>query len=433
MYLYGLIYICPYILQMWHENNLNRNENTHDGKSQNVSLVSNQKKIKVCIHLQYPYAYRKKTHNLTQIESDKIDGFYYEMWKVISNEIQLNSKGKWNIEEYFIEEEALKEKSEISNHHLNVNDYDIVVGLYNSHNFPYIKNKWTFSDPIFIRDFTIITKRVNRMNELFIHMFLKKYVPIVLVFIVVSIILGNILYTFTPRKNRKNAIWHMFSGMMGEFGYLSEKLSDHYNKTTWFSYVVNIIMLMICLYCFIYIQATINTTMIYSKNKIQRSGTFINTPHKMNIGYISDMKLEIEKFIEQTTNFKLKEIPMSYEDAVDEYLIKPRDNEPKIPKKTVSDIKDGKQVDNIDGILVDNIKYRHEKYIKPDKENAVVMIDTTFGKHPISLAIKNQGVLSSTETMVDTVNTAIRELHRRGGLQNTCDYYMKENAKQHCI
>lgn len=431
---------------MWHENNIKRTNDANEIQNKHLSQNSHATDIKVCIHMQYPYIYRndsiKRIDSKNNMKDNDVVGFYYEMWKAIRDDITLHSNGKLRFKEDFIEEKDIEKYMRNQTHMFktDMNHYDIVIGLYNSHMFmnpnknshelngnhlistDSNSDAWSFSDPIFLRHYTIVTQRKNKMNELFTQMFLKKYLPIMLIFVVISFILGNVLYQFTPRKSRRNAIWQMLSGMMGEFGYLSEKLSDHYKKATWFSYVVNTFMLMICLYCFIYIQATINTTMIYSKNKIQNSSSFTDTPHKMRVGFPHDMKIDVEKYIAPTTKFKLVEIPKNYNDALRDYITSHKKD-------------DGNNEEKIDGVLVDILKFKHEMHTRPNSMDEIVMIDKTYGKHPISLAINNQMPSSSLSKykMLDEVNTAIRRLHQTEVLQRTCDYYMKENAAHHCI
>lgn len=224
-----------------------------------------------------PYIYNGTAGDGHETKSDDSKGFYYHIWDAIKtkiNEIRV-SRGMSLVR---FEETIAKvgqDQDQGQNLDAERGAFDIVIGngLVDTHT-PSKSVGWLSTRDIFVRDYRLLYRRENRVYMLFYRLFLQKYLPIVGFLLIISLFLGQILYAYTPRVSRKNAVWQTLTAMMGEFGYLAEKMSDHHKKTTIKGYIVATIILMICLYCFVYIQATINTTMFYSKNAFSTNVSF---------------------------------------------------------------------------------------------------------------------------------------------------------------
>lgn len=180
------------------------------------------------------------------------DGFYYKIWSKLKEKL-----------DYEFEEETISDMSESK-------DADVIISISKSDT----TEDWLYTLPIFTRMFVLIyeSKKMS-VWELFYKLFLKRFIPIVAVFVIISMALGELLYRFTPRKSRKNAFWQSFSGVLGAYGYVAEKLSDHPKKVRVSSYIITGIVLICILYMFLYLQATINTTMLFSRDQMVKGSS----------------------------------------------------------------------------------------------------------------------------------------------------------------
>lgn len=222
-----------------------------------------------------PYIYKSTADNGNGTKSDDSKGFYYHIWDAIKakiNEIRVSrGMGLVRFEETIAK--VGQDQDQSLNHENGAFDVVIGSGLADTR-APSNSVGWLSTRDVFVRDYRLMYKRENRVYMLFYRLFLQKYLPIVVFLLIISLFLGQILYAYTPRVSRRNAVWQTLTAMMGEFGYLAEKMSDHHKHATLKGYFVATIILMICLYCFVYIQATINTTMFYSKNAFSTNVSF---------------------------------------------------------------------------------------------------------------------------------------------------------------
>lgn len=204
------------------------------------------------------------------IESDR-SGFYYAIWQKIKdqmNTMKHDMKDGERMTHYFFTEDFAPgyflgyDEVERAVYE----EYDVIVGMFDGALPNDVRDLgWNVSNPLFLHKSVVVEKNDFSFFKMFYNLFFKKYLPLLIIFISLSVLLGQLLFKYTKRMSRRNAVWQTLSAMMGEFGYLSEKLSDHYREISYIGYFVNMVVFIICLYCFLYIQATINTTMIYSK------------------------------------------------------------------------------------------------------------------------------------------------------------------------
>ena len=204
------------------------------------------------------------------IESDR-SGFYYAIWQKIKdqmNTMKHDMKDGERMTHYFFTEDFAPgyflgyDEVERAVYE----EYDVIVGMFDGALPNDVRDLgWNVSNPLFLHKSVVVEKNDFSFFKMFYNLFFKKYLPLLVIFISLSVLLGQLLFKYTKRMSRRNAVWQTLSAMMGEFGYLSEKLSDHHREISYIGYFVNMVVFIICLYCFLYIQATINTTMIYSK------------------------------------------------------------------------------------------------------------------------------------------------------------------------
>lgn len=213
------------------------------------------------------------------------DGFYYKIWSKLKEKL-----------DYEFKEETISDISESK-------DADVLISISKLEQ----TDEWLYTLPIFTRTFVLIyeSKRMT-VWELFYKLFLKRFIPIVTVFIVVSIVLGELLYRFSPRKSRKNAFWQSFSGVLGAYGYVAEKLSDHPNKVQLSSYIITAFVLICILYMFLYLQATINTTMLFSRDQMVKGTSSLDATSYVLVDapntVISQKEAPFELVFEDTNN-----------------------------------------------------------------------------------------------------------------------------------
>ena len=260
------------------------------------------------------------------------DGFYYKIW----NQIKERLKERLN----YTFEEGAEENA------------DVIIGISKIED----NDNWLYTVPVFTRTFVILQES-KKMSvwELFYKLFVKRFIPIILIFLVISVFLGELLYRYTPRKSRRNAFWQSFSGLLGAYGYVAEKLSDHPSKTRPISYVITSIILICILYLFLYLQATINTTMIFSRNQMIEGKNMIS-----NKSYI------------------LTDAPVKQKD---------------VPFQLVSDtsslVEKLEKLKDYDGILVDALE-ANKLLQQPEYSKRFSAIQTTLGSYGVSIAVSKR-------------------------------------------
>lgn len=236
---------------------------------------SNKNNINVLVLTSRPYIIK---------ETENEYGFYLKIWQKIKD---ILSK-KYTFNETF-SAGYFPSQNELVNYQFE--KYDIVIGLFNLKHDE-IMNGWSITNPIFLHTSSVVIKNKFSFLKLFLNLFLKKYIPLFIIFVIISVILGLFLFKFTYRKSKKNAIWQTLTATMGQTGYLTEKLSDNYKKTTLLGYIVTSLILVICLYCFMYMQATISTTMLFSNTNLNEESKqkIYKYKHFKNKRFLSNLK-----------------------------------------------------------------------------------------------------------------------------------------------
>lgn len=408
-----------------------------------MSVESSGRPVRVLIHEDEPYYVTKNS-----LER-KSAGFYEKIWQAIKAEMvrPAETDGAPSGERNYVFEETRVSDPRAA---LGTERYDIVVAL----NHPSSEGAvdlerapeqkggrgaegkrsatgWKYSSPLFLRNYSVVYVMKGNVVSLFYKILFQKYIPVVLVFVLISVFLGLFLYRFTPRKNRRNAIWQTLSGMMGELGYLSEKLSDRHKKVSWWGYVVNLIVLMCCLYGFVYMQATINTTMIYAKDKIQTPSNLTQRTLDRNTrvlvhpqllrgspdAVLAGMGISLTPIRDQGANRAAETgVPSAAEHtrlALDAY-------------KALANTEGSSPVD---GVLVDTIAYNYVRGEKAYKDTKST--DHRIGQHAISLAVDPL----QTGLLYD-LNASIHRLHSRREIQSICkerDTASTPVLEKHCV
>lgn len=394
--------------------------------------------IRVLLHDVEPYITSRNTMGKNLV------GFYGEIWNAIKAEMGRSEgmrpeNGPRSTTAYVFEETRVEHLDARS-----VDEYDVVVGLN-----PPLVTRWARSSPLFIRTYTVVYRPKTQISKMFYHIFIQKYIPIMVLLVMVSVAMGLLLYRFTPRANRRNAIWQTVAGMMGEFGYLTEKLSDHHRRVTVWGYLVNLAILMICLYGYIYLQATINTTMIYAKDAVQipsklkgtlgpsvnllaHPGLVDSSPSTVveNIGVslrslrpiaptTNDANREKSVGTTRTTTRTPRTLMGHTKETLDAY-VRDRDREHDDKKQPHSASR------RVDGVLVDTVAYNHAR-LDP-AYGTLKAVDRKIGHHAVSLAVHPR----RTELLYD-LNASIHRLHSLREIRNICDRHASLSSRDHCV
>lgn len=185
---------------------------------------------------------------------DMYKGSMYEVWVLIKEELKRN--GYNNIEEHHLEDMSSKDAREL----LTTGKYDIVINNLSVNNsVPGIN----FTRPLMLNKYAISYKAegANRFVSFFKILF-KYFIPPLLLLLVISIILGLVLYRYSPRHSKYLSIWQTISGLLGESGYLSEYLSDNIKKTKFSSFLTVFIIMLVSFYFGLYLQASVTQGII---------------------------------------------------------------------------------------------------------------------------------------------------------------------------
>lgn len=321
------------------------------------------------------------------------DGLYRQIWERLKERLQLRG---YRVAEFVGDSPPESEPHACFYKNMSAGErgqYDVAVGLFHPAYEAWGDTGWVYSRPAFVRNYTVIYKQNDNTWRLFGKLFLLKFMPVAMLFVCLSFVLGIILYTFTPRTSRKNAVWQTYSAMMGEFGYLSEKVSDRSNRMTLAGYVITGAMLMVCLYCYLYMQSTINTTMIYSRNDYQTRLRFTEAR--------SNKRLRVEAGHDVIDSARLHKVDR-YFDMVEAT----GDREPK---------------PNINGRLVDTVlsdTYKNTDWIFD--------VQNTVGHHGVSLLINPKRA-----DLVRDIDQCIQDMQANREITRLCD--MQLNAKAYQI
>lgn len=373
-------------------------EEAHNNKHDDVHL-------KVLLYTSEPY-----------IDSER-GGFYYAIWTKIKetlNTMKHLTPGKVGMTHYYFTEKFVPgyflEYSELDSSVYD--DYDVIIGMFDGV-LPFeVHNKgWRMSNPLFVHSSVVV--RLDNFNfiGMFYNLFFKKYVPLLSIFIVMSIILGQVLFKYTRRMSRKNAVWQTLSAMMGEFGYLSEKLSDHYKTISYFGYFVNMVIFIICLYCFLYIQATINTTMIYSnKSSMYRANNSIVAGDKPQ-RYMTNQKHVARK------NLLSSRVDLRDDEQLSQY---------ESTKAIIEDYKSNtREFHEYSGLILDGVMLEH---ITANTSDDSYFVGDAASRVGVGFLVRDAGLLTE-------VNYAIHRLHASDDIRNICNREMKHyspSAKNQC-
>ena len=379
-----------------------------------MGLVSSGRTVRVLIYEVDPYIVAPDSLG------EKTDGFYERIWQTVKADLMPRGSS-------YVFEETRVAASDHPNGTPNDGDYDVVVGLGHP---AFDTANWAHTSPLFVRNYSVVylPSRMS-IRLLFYTIFLRKYVPIVILFVLISVVLGLVLYYFTPRTNLRNAIWQTVAGMMGELGYLTEKLSDRHKRVRWWGYVANLLILMCCLYAYIYLQATVNTTMIYAKDA---------TEGKAGAGKAlsPNMRLLVHPDL-------LRSSPPAVLANVDAHLVPlPFDAVPGSPLSTVKHTMHALDAymahmrtppaegqSRADGVLVDTVAYnyvRHETDYKKTTDAAA-----RLGHHAVSIAVNPL----RTDLLYD-INASIHRLHSRREIRRICEQHTSTYSalpREHCI
>lgn len=363
--------------------------------------------LKVLLYTSKPY-----------IESDR-SGFYYAIWQKIKE--QLNTMNHDIIDEggmthYFFTEDFAPgyflgyDEVERAAY----DEYDVIIGMFDGTLSRDARDLgWNVSNPLFIHNSVVVQPNDFSFFRMFYNLFFKKYLPLLIIFISLSVLLGQLLFKYTRRMSRRNAVWQTLSAMMGEFGYLSEKLSDHHREISYLGYFVNMVVFIICLYCFLYIQATINTTMIYSKK------SHLNNPN-------SNVQLDGADKMKYITNQKHVAARNVLSGSV-ELRDGERESQYESTKALMRDYNKmggaggARKYDGmvLDAVMVNDIQTDDEIY-----EASEVASQTGVG-----ILVRDAGVLTE-------INRVVQMLHASDDIRNTCNRHIKGNfarVRNQCV
>ena len=338
---------------------------------------------KAIIQIQPPYIFLNK-HN-------ELDGVMYHMWKHIKEKCEKHS---------IFFQEIIQHENQPSQSNINA---DVIVGLFHLKDHQTSNTNFTCTQPLFVRTFNIVKYSKNHSLTLFKNMFQKKFLPIIIFYVIISCVLGCILFYFSPRKNAKNAIWQTLVSIFGESGYLTEKLSDYPQQTTIISYIVTFLILLCTTYAFLYIQAIMNTTLV---NIGKNNQTNILNNDKSYTILISDLlsnKITIPK-----SNIYLKTTEQTKDtDVFFQYM----DNQNKF-----------------DGVLID--LYSFETNIKPTlvlqkKFDDISIFSNPEYKHLICLRVSNS---EKNYQMLLTINKIILQSHQNKTMEDICMRFTKNHS-----
>ena len=88
------------------------------------------------------------------------------------------------------------------------------------------------------------------------------------ILLLVSIIMGIIVNIYSPRQSRLVAIWQTIASLLGEAGYMSERLTDKYKTNSSMGYISVFIVMIIAFYFGIYLQATVTNALHYMQTSM---------------------------------------------------------------------------------------------------------------------------------------------------------------------
>lgn len=181
-------------------------------------------------------------------------GSMYEIWKLIKEELE--RAGYNNIEEHNIDDISSREAREL----VTSGRYDIVVNNLSVNNSVF---GISFTRPLMLNKYAISYKAEgsNRFVSFFKILF-KYFIPPLLLLLIISIILGLVLYKYSPRHSKFLSIWQTISGLLGESGYLSEYLSDNIKRTKFSSFLTVFTIMLVSFYFGLYLQASVTQGII---------------------------------------------------------------------------------------------------------------------------------------------------------------------------
>lgn len=363
--------------------------------------------LKVLLYTSEPY-----------IDSER-GGFYYAIWTKIKNTLNTmkhSTRGKVGMTHYYFTEKFAPgyflKYDELDRSVYD--DYDVIIGMFDGVLPHDVHNKgWRISSPLFVHKSVVVTLNDFNFFRMFYNLFFKKYVPLLSIFIVLSIILGQVLFKYTKRMSRKNAVWQTLSAMMGEFGYLSEKLSDHYKTISYFGYFVNMVIFIICLYCFLYIQATINTTMIYSNNN------WMYRPNNNMVGNNKPQKYLTNQKHVAGRNLLSHRVDLKNDEQLSQY---------ESTKAILQNYKKGNldEFRDYSGLILDGAMLEH---ITASTSNNSYIVGETASGVGVGFLVRDAGVLMD-------INYAIHRLHASDKIRNICVREMKEyssSVQEQCV
>lgn len=359
---------------------------------ENNTLYKNQqnekKNINVLVLTSRPYIIK---------ETENEYGFYLKIWQKIKN---ILSK-KYTFNETF-SVGYFPSQNELVNYQFE--KYDMVIGLFNLKHDE-IMNGWSITNPIFLHTSSVVIKNKFSFLKLFLNLFIKKYIPLFIIFVIISVILGLFLFKFTHRKSKKNAIWQTLTATMGQTGYLTEKLSDNYKKTTLLGYIVTSLILVICLYCFMYMQATISTTMLFSNTNLNEESKqkIYKYKHFKNKRFLSNLKRSTSSVDSDLINMDFFNEGSDTKDF-DIY---------KNTEKLLEHYKDDKK-NKHDGIVLDTLVYNDINY---NTKESMYKIIGQIDQIGISMLVRDE--------FLNDVNKVIYKLHQTNEISFICDKYIK--------
>ena len=219
----------------------------------------NQKKLRVGLWQTSPFVYITTDNN----GKKKITGVLYDAWILVLD--RLLEKGIYDEVEM-----VLFKKDEISG--------DDAIALIKEHKLDIIIGSYTVTDtrarivnftrPVFLNKIAYgYLPSQNKLGDFFL-IFIKYFVPPMVILLLVSIIMGIIVNIYSPRQSRLVAIWQTIASLLGEAGYMSERLTDKYKTNSSMGYISVFIVMIIAFYFGIYLQATVTNALHYMQTSM---------------------------------------------------------------------------------------------------------------------------------------------------------------------
>jgi ABC-type amino acid transport substrate-binding protein len=335
-------------------------------------------KLKVGIVITEPYVIEEEV-NINGDLKKSFSGVLYEIWTKIK---ELNNL---DVEEISLGRDFSGAVKKLQNR-----EFDLIVG-----------NMWVFEDrariidytrPILLNKIMIAYKPQKSKLQVYYEIIKEMYLLPLLSILVVSIILGTVLYYFEPERGRGRAIWTTIASFLGEMGMLFENTRLRIGGM-----IVAFTIAVVAFYYTLFLQAYATTEMVQKINQKELDeknikGKFFATPKGLSMGKV------LAKYRMRSEDVKIAPNKMA-----DYYL---------------------KNTDKYDGYLTtyENMKADIKKH--PE----LVMTEDNFGYEETAFMVGK-----GNRQLLDLLNIGVTTLQEHNTIKDICSKYFGEADANLCV